>query len=619
MLYQENKIIFNKLIFIFVALTIFAIHQAIFLSYLDLGKYHYDYQSALSRLIFGKIWFLKNGLSVPWFTPHICCGAPYYANPQSEFYSPIQFLFLFFKPLTTFKIVFVCYSFISFVGFFLVLRKIFKLSYYAALVGSTIFLFNHYFAFHYLSGHIGWGLFSIIPIFFYVSAISINQFNVKNSFFLIISAGLIFSIMMHSGGTRIIMEILVSIYFLLLLHLIVYKNFRIVLNVSLSVFFGLLISSSKIYAAWSFVENLSRDVEPIFFNNITGFISVFMDFFFLIPNENVTEQFGSQTATLSIEEFSFNISILPLVILFFYLRNLPSITKDKTKLIYSLILLISFFILILLNFSNTSIGSLVRKIPFISNDWISFRMLAPLIILFSFLSAMMFEKINFKKIKLITIIFISIVIIQNITFDRNKLYKIFVHTALKDLFNYNITKDNVDEYSIKEIITVLDKNSSYDGPSQHDFFLKNQSIQFCYFSMFGYDLEILKPIVKELIFNKNEKWTVDGNLITAKKIGSPINIYKGNPLHENKRQLNFINPSCYINPEGNDCNKNFLFKSDKKNELINFLNYKPFEFKQLKLQIFFNFISIIVFLFSIIYFFAFLSFKIWIKKNPSRN
>ena len=108
---------------------------------------------------------LKNGLSVPWFTPHICCGAPYYANPQSEFYSPIQFLFLFFKPLTTFKIVFVCYSFISFVGFFLVLRKIFKLSYYAALIGSTIFLFNHYFAFHYLSGHIGWGLFSIIPIF----------------------------------------------------------------------------------------------------------------------------------------------------------------------------------------------------------------------------------------------------------------------------------------------------------------------------------------------------------------------------------------------------------------------------------------------------------------------
>ena len=191
-------------------------------------------------------------------------------------------------------------------------------------------------------------------------------------------------------------------------------------------------------------------------------------------------------------------------------------------------------------------------------------MLAPLIILFSFLSAMMFEKINFKKIKLVTIIFISIVIIQNITFDRNKLYKIFVHTALKDLFNYNITKDNVDEYSIKEIITVLDKNSSYDGPSQHDFFLKNQSIQFCYFSMFGYDLEILKPIVKELIFNKNEKWTVDGNLITAKKIGSPINIYKGNPLHENKRQLNFINPSCYINPEENNCNENFYSNLMKK-------------------------------------------------------
>ena len=174
-----------------------------------------------SRLTFGKIWFLKNGLTIPWFTPHICCGAPYYANPQSEFYSPIQFLFLFLKPLTTIKVIFFTYSLLSYFGSYLLLKNIFKLSKNASLIGSTIFLFNHYFAFHYLSGHIGWGLFSLIPIFFYVAAMSFNSTNKQHSLFLIISSAIIFAIMMHSGGTRIIMEILVSIYFLTILHLII--------------------------------------------------------------------------------------------------------------------------------------------------------------------------------------------------------------------------------------------------------------------------------------------------------------------------------------------------------------------------------------------------------------
>ena len=199
MLTLNNK---NKALFISLAVLIFAIHQIMFLSYLNIGSFHFDYQSALSRLIFGKIWFLKNGLTIPWFTPHICCGAPFFSNPQSEFYSPIQFLFLFLKPLTTFKVIFFIYSFLGYLGSFLILRRIFELTSNAALIGSTIFLFNHYFAFHYLSGHIGWGLFSIIPIFFYISAISLDQTNKKYSFFLITSSALIFAVMMHSGGNR---------------------------------------------------------------------------------------------------------------------------------------------------------------------------------------------------------------------------------------------------------------------------------------------------------------------------------------------------------------------------------------------------------------------------------
>ena len=606
----------NKVIFITLAVLIFAIHQIMFLSYLNIGSFHFDYQSVLSRLIFGKIWFLKNGLTVPWFTPHICCGAPFFSNPQSEFYSPIQFLFLFLKPLTTFKVIFFIYSFLGYLGSFLILRRIFKLTNNAALIGSTIFLFNHYFAFHYLSGHIGWGLFSIIPIFFYISAISLDQTNKKYSFFLITSSALIFAIMMHSGGTRIIMEILVSIFFLTLLHLINYKNYKIILYIAVSVLIGLLISASKIYAAWSFVEGLSRNVAPIYFDSIWKFISVFFDFFFLSPRESIENDVGSISAMLSIEELSFNVTILPLVIFIIYLRNFPKITNDKFKLTFSYILLTSVFILILLNFSNTALGSVVRKIPFITNDWISFRMLAPLIILFSILTPMMFDKISFKKNDILTIFFLSIIIIQNLSFDRNKLYNVFAHTDLKDLLNYDVSQSNVNNYNINRILTILDKDSKVDGPKQHDFFLENESIQFCYFSVFGYDLEALKPIVKPLIFNHHETWIIKPEFSNDQSFNQTMNVYKGDPFFERNGNLNFINPSCYLNPEENNCKDNFLFKASNKQELNKFLNYKPFEFKQLKLQIIFNYLSLITFIFTLISFFYFL---LEIKKTPSKK
>ena len=611
---KNNK---SNYIFLFIGLIIFTFHQLIFLTYLNTGSFHFDFQSAFSRLTFGKIWFLKNGISIPWFTPHICCGAPYYANPQSEFYSPIQLLFILFAPLTSIKITFFLYSLLSFIGSYLLLKNSFNLNKQASLIGSSIFLFNHYFAFHFLSGHIGWGLFSIIPIFFYIAEKSHKKTKKLNSIFLIFSAGLIFSMMMHSGGSRIIMEILVSIYFLILLHLIKYKNFKIILNVGFSVFIGLLISSSKIYAAWSLVEGLPREVPPMEFKNLFSFIKNFFNFFFLVPKANV--EFGLSAAVLTIEEFSFNISILPLIILIIFVRDLPKMTKDKFKLFLSYIVLISVFILILLNFPNSLLGSLVRKIPFISNDWISIRMLAPLIVLFSFISAMMFEKISFRNKNLITILFISIIIVQNLLFDRSKLNNIFIHSVagINKYLDLDITKSNVNKFKIDKIVTVLDEDSNFDGPKQHDFFLKNESIVFCYFSIFGYDLELLKPIVSDLMFDYKEYTKLRKDITPTRKLGSDtMYLYKGDPLFENGKNLNFINPACYLNPDDNDCKNNFLFKEDNKKELIKFLNYKPYDFEHSKIQKLFNIISIVTFIFSLIFITYFIISKFLDKKKP---
>ena len=622
----NNKKTLNKLIFVSFALIIFIIHQLIFLSYLNIGSFHYDWINVLSRLTVGKIWFLNNGLSTPWFTPHICCGAPYFSNPQSEYYSPIQFLFLFFKPLTTIKVTFVLYSFCAFTGTLLLLRKIFRVSYNSSLIGSTIFLFNNYFAFHYLSGHHAWGLFSLIPMFFFVSALSLDKSNNKIKFFYIFLSALIFALMMHSGGSRIILEILISIFFITLIYLINKKNLKIINVIFLSILLGLLISSSKIFAAYSLVENLSRNVEPLYFNSLGSFLYFFIQSFFLFPNTDLNFDIATIKGHLDIIELSFNVSIIPIIIFIIFLLK-SNYSKNQTAVfifnkynfLIWLIIFVSMLVLILVNFQNTFLGSLIKQIPFLTTDWVTIRLLAPLILVFTIVSAILFEKIFIKHSKIITLFFITILIGQNLFFDRGQLYKIYVHNYFGGLFDTKITKDNIENFKINKIFSILDKNLGYIGPNPHYFFLENKSMQFCYFSLFGYNLEALKPIVKNLVFtNRKDEYLLKNNAKLSKtRKGKKVFFFEGNPLLENNDNLNFINPSCYINPDENNCEKDFFFKKKDKEELKKFLSYKPFNFKQLNTQILFNYVSFITFIFCIGYLFLYLALKI--KKPLFKN
>ena len=590
----------EKIYFYLISALVIFFHQYLFQYYLSSGYFHYDWQSALSRLIFGKLWFLNNGLAVPWFTPHVCCGLPFFANPQSEFYSLTQILFNILQPLAFIKILFLLYSVISYFGFFILSKKIFNLSNNSSIIGSSLFLFNHYFIFHYLSGHIAWSVFCLIPILFYLNCLSFDhRDDLKKSLFYLVSSSLVFSLMMHSGGSRIIVEILLSIYFLTLIHIIKFRNLKIIIYIFFASLIGLCISSSKIYSAWVFVSNFPRDLEPIQFLSFYDFVKVFFDFFFLFPQNEIKDHIITYSHNVSIEELSFNISILPLIILSIFLSNFRKLPKIKIQIFTILVLLISMLVIILLGFSNTFLGNLIQNLPIITNDWVVFRMYAPFIIIFCLTSSFMFEKINLKHNKIFTVIFLSIVILQNAVLDERKLNSVLIH-SLDNFLNSNINAQNFQKFEINKIISILDENSTFDAPKQHDFFLENKSIQFCYFSIFGYDLKQFIPIAKDLVFNSKIKMKAkeserNNNL---KKF---VNILEGDPYYLNDGSFNFINPACFLNPKENDCEKNYFFKENNKSELVKFLKYKSYKFKHSNKQLFFNYLSLIVFLLSIFY------------------
>ena len=611
---DNNKI--EKIYFYLISILVIFVHQYLFQYFLSSGYFHYDWQSAFSRLIFGKLWFFNNGLAVPWFAPHVCCGLPFFADPQSEFYSLTQILFNIFQPLSFIQILFFLYSIISFFGFFVLSKKIFNLSTNSSIIGSSLFLFNHYFIFHYLAGHIAWSTFCIIPIFFYLGCLSLNhRDDIQKSLFYLILSSLIFSLMIHSGGSRIIVEIILTTYFLTLIHIIRFKNLKIIFYIFFAVLIGLIISSSKIYSAWVLVSNFPRDMQPILFNSFFDFIKVFFDFFFLFPKEEINKNIILNSHKVTIEELSFNITIVPLIILSIFLGNFRKLPKNKVQILTIILLLISMLIIILLGFSNTFLGNIVQKFPIITTDWVVFRMYAPFIIIFCLTSSFMFEKINFKKNKIFTITFISIIIIQNALLDERKLNKI-LNYPLTNFLSYDINSQNFHKYEINKIITILDKNLTYESPKQHYFFLENKSIQFCYFSIYGYNLEQFVPIAKDLVFNSKTTMKIK-NVKRYKNLNlkEVINILEGDPYYLEDGSFNFINPACFLNSKENDCDKNYFFKESNKSELVKFLNYKPYEFKQSNIQLFFNYLSLGVFLISIFYLLYWM-FKSIYKKKP---
>ena len=85
-------------------------------------------------------------------------------------------------------------------------------------------------------------------------------------------------------------------------------------------------------------------------------------------------------------------------------------------------------------------------------------------------------------------------------------------------------------------------------------------------------MEALKPIVKNLVFtDRKDEYLLRNNAkLTETSKGKKVYFFEGDPFLKNNNNLNFINPSCYLNPEDNNCEKDFFFKINDKQKLENF-------------------------------------------------
>ena len=591
-------------LFWILALIIILAHQIIFQDFfpnknLLLG---HDYASIIPNFIFGKVWFNNNFLSIPWFTPSFCCGIPFFGDPQTMYYSFQQLIFLFFSPLVSLKLMFFFFSLIGFLGTFFLLNKSFKKNAYISLIAASLFLFNGFLNYRAIIGHVTFLSYAFIPLYCYLVIKSFeNKQNKSKSIFYLLISSIVFANFFHSGSGTIIIEITLSIIFILLIYVYLNEKLKIIYNLILSLLTGMLISSSKIYASISFLSNFPREYPPLAFENYYQLVVTTFKSLFLYPN---ISEFNSiiinkVVKNMRVHEIEYGISVVPLLVLILFLINFKKIKFNNLNAIKTTSVIFMFMIILFtisLNILDNSLGNFLYNLPIIKSTWVNYRLTVIYIMPIIIMSSIFIDKLNFneKNIKIFAIFCLTTILLQNFFYKKD--FYINQKFNPKNFEELHKDKKKIKSLKIKNMVLFLGKNRENINISQpNSFFIDELSPILCLQAMFGYNLESLPK--KNLWFNKKNK--INDNLFS----------YTGDPKLIKEDNLNFFNPSCFMFPKENNCLPGDVFKKNQIKELENFLSYKNFKFKMSKLQKVFNYISILSFLFIFSYIIYYISRK----------
>ena len=187
----------NKIKFIFIFLALISVFYLIFVSPFfpnQNGNLGHDYDIWFPRMLSGVYHYFENGLTeIPWFTPSCCGGTMLYANPQYLFFSIPQFLNFYFDPITTIKITILIFASLGFLGAFLLTKNVFNLSKSSSIFMASFFLFNGFFAYRMIIGHLGYHSYMLLPFIAYFLFQPNQQASFTKNLFLAFSSSLLFS------------------------------------------------------------------------------------------------------------------------------------------------------------------------------------------------------------------------------------------------------------------------------------------------------------------------------------------------------------------------------------------------------------------------------------------
>ena len=569
-------------VYIFFLLTGLTAYHLIFAGFFpnENGFLGHDYGYFLPNLLAGYYWFGNNGLfEVPWFTPAFCGGLPFYANPQSIFYSVPQALTYFFDPLQSVYISFLLFAAIAFTGMYKLATDVFKLTPIISAYAATAFMFNGFFTYRMIIGHLTYHAFALIPLIAYLllkPAMTANP-SWRRQGVATVLAGMAIAYFIYSGAANYIVAAMIAVLGIFLLALL--NNVSIyaaLIRLFTAAVIAFCLALSKLTASVHLLSNFPRDLYSLpGIDGIKETLLVFFSSFFLNREfKPLSQKIANNEFLLQQHEFEFGVTLIPLIVIIFYCvyrlfknkKNDPENNFRAWKHKYTAAALSLLMICpLLVNTYYPWWNDILKNTPYIKNSssllrWLSVNI--PLIIL---ISAICLNAIKDNISNRMLLIMITGIIMIN-ALDNKEYYQRQNYNPAEIINNYNRVKLDQSYKKIDNIVIAVDETGAPGNFIwRNNAFMEGYSVMNCYEALFGYNLETF-----------------------------PIGNLKAGGIYDKQDDFfNIKNPVCYLYGKNNACEPGTHFSLSEIDKVKAFVNYKPFDFARSRGQIVADSISLL--------------------------
>lgn len=242
-------------------------YLAIFLPLLPAGGVGlgHDYSLHLPNLLAGYFFFLRNGLwSVPWFSPGECGGVPFLADLNVGYYSLPQFLTFVVDPLIAVRVTFAVFAAVGGLGAYALARARFHATRAAAVVAAVLFLFNGFYAYRVIIGHLTFHPIMLVPWLAFVLLPGRRPRTFVDDAVAAVIGGALLAYMFQAGMIHGMVPVTLAVTVVLLAHGQIFGHaWRPWVVLAGAVLVSVALSATRLTAAFAFLQNFPRTDYPL--------------------------------------------------------------------------------------------------------------------------------------------------------------------------------------------------------------------------------------------------------------------------------------------------------------------------------------------------------------------
>ena len=386
------------------------------------GSIGYDYGYHLPYLLSGVEWIRRNGwLSIPYFTPDYCGGIPWLANPISDFYSVPQILTYFSgDPVAAIRWTLFLSAAAGGAAAYLLLRRCFGVSSYAAGLGFVLFQLNGFLTLRVAAGVLPYHTFGLVPALCLCALATdapdrrVFQWNALSKDVASgIAGACLLAVMVYGGAAPTVIPAVLCASAIILLHQAI-KGFRARpwLILAAACVWAIPLSAFKLIPAYIFITGYPRPyVGHFLFDNPLRLARSLLESLFVPEMQPFFTNFNRVfPSTVNLNELEFGVSVVPLFLITAGLfvayrsRRLPRHVLPATGL--ALIVAIPIFGA----FGNETWGHILMRLPIINNNAMLTRWWSIYILILIVLAALSFDQVVSRRVWVRDAVFAACVI-----------------------------------------------------------------------------------------------------------------------------------------------------------------------------------------------------------------